>query len=175
MRRVMELRIETMSARDWPAVRAIYREGIDTGDATFEAAPPSSCQEWYASHVPGCTLIARHGERVCGWAALTPVSGRCIYAGVAELSIYVGGAYKGRGVGRVLLDALIAASEGEGIWSLQAGVFPENAASLRLLEGRGFRVVGRRKRLGRMSYGRHAGRWRDVILLERRSSRVGTE
>ncbi|NIR30521.1 MAG: N-acetyltransferase [Gammaproteobacteria bacterium] len=171
----MELRVETMSARDWPAVRAIYWEGIDTGDATFEAAPPDSCEQWCASHVPRCTLVARQGARVCGWVALTPVSGRCVYGGVAELSIYVASEYRRRGVGRALLDAVIAASEGEGIWSLQAGVFPENAASLRLLERRGFRVVGRRERLGRMSYGRHAGRWRDVILLERRSSRVGTQ
>lgn len=171
----MELRIEPMSAGDWPAVCAIYREGIDTGDATFEAAPPKTWDDWCANHVPRCSLVARDGERVCGWVAISPVSGRCVYAGVAEISIYVTSGYRGRGVGRALLGAVATAAEEEGIWSLQAGVFPENTASLRLLERQGFRVVGRRERLGRMSYGRHAGRWRDVILLERRSARVGRE
>jgi len=172
---VPELRIAAMRASDWPAVHAIYREGIATGHATFEAAPPDGWDRFVGGHVPGCSLVACAGGEVVAWAALTPVSGRCIYAGVAELSIYVSAARRGAGIGGALLDALAERAEARGIWTLQAGVFPENGASVALLRRAGFRDVGRRQRLGRMGFGPLAGRWRDVLLLERRSTRVGND
>jgi L-amino acid N-acyltransferase YncA len=168
------IQIEPATPAAWPALRAIYQEGIDTGDATFETRPPETWAAWSAAHAAGCHVLARRDGTVCGWAALTPVSGRCVYAGVAELSIYVGAVHRGRGVGDRLLRALIEVAEAREIWTVQAGVFPENVASLRLLARNGFRVVGRRERLGQMSHGPRAGAWRDVILLERRSRRVGT-
>ena len=123
--------------------------------------------EWDAGHLPDCRLVARRGDEILGWVALSPVSGRCVYAGVAEVSIYVAARACGLGVGRALMRAVIAASEEHGIWTLQAGVFPENSASIALLKGCGFREVGIRERLGKMD-----DRWRDVVLLERRSSRT---
>lgn len=159
--------IERLTPADWPSVRAIYLEGIASGHATFETdAPP--WEVWDGAHRQDARLVARRGERVVGWAALTRVSGRCVYAGVAEVSVYVAAKARGDGVGRALLEALIAASEDAGVWTLQAGIFPENAASIALHERCGFRAVGRRERLGRLG-----GRWRDVLLLERRSARVG--
>jgi L-amino acid N-acyltransferase YncA len=157
----------TLTAEDWPAVKAIYEEGIASGDATFEqTAPP--WPDWDAAHLSGCRLVAIGGDgRVVGWAALTRVSSRCVYAGVAEVSVYVASSARGRGVGTQLLTALVERSETHGLWTLQAGVFPENVASVALHERCGFRVVGRRERLGQMD-----GRWRDVLLLERRSARV---
>ncbi len=153
---------------DWPEVRAIYLEGIATGNATFETEAPS-WDAWDAAHLRPARLTARDaGGRLLGWAALTPVSGRCVYAGVGDLSVYVAASARGRGVGRALLMALIEASERSGIWTLQAGVFPENKASLELHRRCGFREVGRRERIGRMN-----GVWRDVILMERRSTTVG--
>jgi len=161
--------IERLTPADWDAVRAIYLEGIATGNATFETdAPP--WEIWDGAHRQDARLVARRGGRVVGWAALTRVSGRCIYAGVAEVSVYVAAAARGEGVGRALLEALIAASEEGGVWTLQAGIFPENAASIALHERCGFRVVGRRERLGRLGPA-----WRDVMMLERRSARVGTD
>ncbi len=161
--------IERLTPADWEAVRAIYVEGIATGDATFETdAPPWDV--WDGAHRQDARLVARRGGRVLGWAALTRVSGRRVYAGVAEVSVYVAAGARGDGVGRTLLEALVSASEEAGVWTLQAGIFPENAASLALHERCGFRVVGRRERLGRLG-----GRWRDVLLLERRSARVGME
>lgn len=159
--------IEPLVPADWPAVRAIYAEGIATGHATFESEPPS-WEAWTAAHHAACRLVARCDGRVVGWAALSGVSTRPAYAGVAEVSLYVAAAHRGRGIGTALLRALVARSEEEGIWTLQAGILPENAASVRLHLGCGFRVVGRRERLGRM-----AGCWRDVLLLERRSAIVG--
>ncbi|HEY6221781.1 MAG TPA: GNAT family N-acetyltransferase [Candidatus Eisenbacteria bacterium] len=157
-----------MRSSDWAEVRAIYLEGIATGNATFETEAPS-WDAWDKAHLPEPRLAAREGTgRVLGWAALTPVSGRCVYAGVGDLSVYVAAEARGRGVGRALLEALISLSERAGIWTLQAGIFPENAASLALHRGCGFRDVGRRERIGKMS-----GEWRDVLLLERRSSTVG--
>lgn len=170
----MDFRIEAMTPEDWERVRAIYEQGIATGDATFASDVPD-WEGWNSAHLPICRLVARAGDAVVGWAALSPVSERCVYAGVAELSIYVDTAYRGRGVGMALLRAAIEASEREGIWMLQAGVFPGNEGSLRLVEREGFRVVGRRKRLGKMPYGPYANRWRDVLLLERRSETVGTD
>jgi len=154
-------------ATDWVEGRAIYLEGIETGNATFETDAPS-WEEWDSAHMPEPRLAAREGSRVLGWAALTPVSGRCVYAGVGDLSVYVAASARGRGVGRALLEALIEASERAGLWTLQAGIFPENVASLKLHRGCGFREVGRRERIGKLK-----GVWRDVLLLERRSGAIG--
>jgi L-amino acid N-acyltransferase YncA len=152
-----------MRRRDWPAVAAIYGEGIESGDATFETFVPAWA-EWDAGHLDDHRLVATEGNSIVGWAALSPVSGRCVYAGVAEDSVYVSESARGHGVGSALLRALLADSEAAGIWTIQAGVFPENTASLRLHHGCGFRTVGLRERIGRMN-----GVWRDVLLLERRS------
>jgi L-amino acid N-acyltransferase YncA len=159
--------IDTMKDNDWEQVRSIYLEGIATGDATFETAAPP-WERWDASHLPSCRLVARAGDIVTGWAALSPVSNRCVYGGVAEVSIYIGNKYRGLGLGRALLTSLIAESEKNGLWTLQAGIFPENKASIDLHKRCGFREVGRRERIGEMD-----GRWRDTLLLERRSSVVG--
>ena len=163
-----------MTPDDWERVRAIYEQGIATGNATFESAA-LDWEKWNSSHLSRPRLVAREGSTVLGWAALSPVSDRCAYAGVAEVSLYVGAEHRGHGFGTALLRGLIEASERKGIWTLQAGVFPENEKSLGLLEREGFRVVGRRKKLGKMTYGPHADRWRDVLLLERRSETVGTD
>jgi len=170
----MNYLIDDMAARDWERVRSIYRHGIATGNATFESAVPD-WEEWDSSHLQGPRLVARVGDTILGWAALSPVSDRCAYTGVAEVSLYVGVEHRGGGVGTALLRALIERAEREGIWTLQAGVFPENEGSLKLLEREGFRVVGCRKRLGKMTYGPYSDRWRDVLLLERRSETVGTD
>jgi L-amino acid N-acyltransferase YncA len=153
-----------MRPDDWPAVRAIYEAGIATGNATFETAVPDWAA-WDAAHLADHRLVARDDDgRVVGWAALAPVSDRCAYAGVAEDSIYVAPQAQGQGVGRALLAAVVASAEQGGIWTVQTGIFPENQLSVRLHETCGFRVVGVRERLGRLD-----GRWRDVLLLERRS------
>ena len=159
--------LDRMSPEDWNSVRLIYLEGIDTGNATFARVAPE-WTEWDQSHLDICRLVARSGTEVLGWAALSPVSRRAVYAGVAEVSIYVAARARGRGVGRRLLAALVEASEATGIWTLQAGIFPENEASIRLHKSAGFRVVGIRERIGAMK-----GRWRDVVLLERRSAVAG--
>jgi len=152
---------------DWPAVRAIYEDGIRSGDATFETEPPT-WERWDAGH-RDVRLVAERDGRVVGWAALSPVSSRCCYEGVGEVSVYVAEEARGAGLGRVLLDELVRRSEQAGYWTLNAGVFPENEASLRLHRACGFREVGIRERLGRLH-----GVWRDVVLLERRSAEVGT-
>ena len=152
---------------DWPAVRAIYEEGIRGGDATFETEAPS-WEAWDAAHSE-LRIVAEADGAVAGWAALSPVSSRCCYEGVGEVSVYVAEAARGAGVGRLLLGELVARSEEAGYWTLTAGLFPENEASLRLHRACGFREVGVRERLGRLN-----GDWRDVVLLERRSSTVGT-
>jgi L-amino acid N-acyltransferase YncA len=162
------IEIGVMSAADWEDVRDVYLEGIETGDATFETEAPA-WEKWDAAHLPHCRLVARSVETIAGWAALSPVSARRVYAGVAETSVYVAANFRGVGVGRALLGALIICSERHGIWTLQAGIFPENLASLALHRQHGFREVGRRERLGKMN-----GRWRDVVLLERRSEVVGS-
>ena len=156
-----------MRPEDWDAVRAIYLEGIASGNSTFEQSAPD-WQVWDQGHLPCCRLVARIGDEVLGWTALSPVSSRRVYAGVAEFSIYVADHARGRGIGRALLKALIEASEQEGIWTLQSGIFPENTASLELCRRCGFRVVGTRERMGSMD-----GRWRDVVLIERRSTVAG--
>lgn len=161
--------IEPMEAADWPRVRDIYLEGIATGHATFEIEAPS-WEWWNAAHLPFARLVARHAGDIVGWAALSPVSQRCVYGGVAEVSVYVSSASRGAGLGRVLLCALIEASERNGIWTLQAGIFPENTASIALHLVSGFHEVGRRERIGKLN-----GVWRDTILLERRSKTIGTD
>ncbi|MDT7540615.1 MAG: hypothetical protein QOE33_519 [Acidobacteriota bacterium] len=158
-----------MRAEDLERVRAIYLEGIATGDATFETDAPEF-DAWDAAHLRACRLVARMGGEVAGWAALSPVSSRCVYGGVAEVSVYVGEKFRGRGVGRALLSTLVEESERAGLWTLQAGVLAENAASIKLHERCGFRVVGERERLGKLK-----GVWRDVVLLERRSAIVGSD
>ena len=163
------LAIVGLRPEDWERVRAIYLEGIATGHATLETAAPP-WEKWDADHLPRPRLVAREGATVLGWAALSPVSGRCVYGGVAEVSVYVAAAARARGVGRALLERLIPASEDAGIWTLQAGIFPENEPSLALHRRCGFREVGRRERLGKLGTA-----WRDVILLERRSRSVGAD
>ncbi|HSR24613.1 MAG TPA: GNAT family N-acetyltransferase [Candidatus Eisenbacteria bacterium] len=157
----------------WPAVREIYAAGIATGHATFEAEPPT-WDAFDAARLPEHRLVALGaGQEVLAFVAASAVSERCVYAGVVEHSIYVAPAARGRGVGRALLRAFVASTEAAGIWTVQSGIFPENTASLVLHRAAGFREVGRRSRLGRMTYGPMAGRWRDVILLERRSAATG--
>ena len=161
--------VSEMRTGDWEAVRLIYAEGIATRQATFEIEAPS-WRAWDVSHLPFARLVTRKGEIVGGWAALSPVSRREAYAGVAEVSVYVASDQRGTGLGRQLLEALIAHSEKHGIWSLQAVMFPENGASVALHRRCGFREVGRRERIGKLD-----GAWRDTILLERRSQRIGID
>lgn len=163
----MTFTVEKMKYEDWPAVRVIYREGIATGHATFETEAPE-WEEWDKNHLRDGRLVAKVGDRVIGWAALSAVSKRRVYSGVAEVSIYVSASTRGLGVGRSLLQALMEESERIGIWTLQAGIFPENMASIALHKACGFREVGSRERIGRMN-----GVWRDVLLMERRSKAVG--
>lgn len=151
------------------AVLAIYRAGIDEGNATFEATVPG-WPDFSGSRLPGHRFVAVDGEAVLGWVAVSAVSARAAYAGVVEHSVYVAPTARGRGVGRALLARLIDSTEAAGIWTIQAGLFPENGASLALHRSCGFREVGLRRRIGR-----HRGRWRDVLLVERRSAVVGTE
>jgi L-amino acid N-acyltransferase YncA len=161
--------IEPMTAADWEGVRRVYAEGIATGNATLETEAPS-WEVWNDAHRGDCRLVARtRGKReLLGWAALSRVSERCAYGGVAEVSVYVAAEARGRGVGRRLLEALVRASEEASVWTLQAGIFPENAASLSIHQVCGFRIVGVREKLGKLH-----GVWRDVALLERRSGRIG--
>ncbi len=165
----------------WPAVREIYREGIATGNATFATEVPD-WEKWDSSHRNKCRLVALEprdeaigevlipldGAKVLGWAALSPVSSRVVYSGIAEVSVYVAAAARGRGVGKELLQVLVRESEVNGIWTLQAGIFPENSASITLHKSCGFRKVGVRRRIGKLG-----DTWRDVILMERRSATVG--
>lgn len=163
----MDITIKSFDVADWPAVRAIYADGIASGQATFETEAPT-WEEWDAAHHPIARLVARRDGQVIGWAALSPVSRRRCYAGVAEVSVYVAAECRGQGVGRRLLEALIAESERHGIWTLQGSTFPENMASLRLQCACGFREIGRRERVAQLH-----GRWRDTVLMERRSGLVG--
>jgi L-amino acid N-acyltransferase YncA len=158
---VRELRRE-----DWPAVKAIFEQGIAGGDATFETEAPS-WEDWDSSHLEGHRVVALQDGEVVGWAALAPVSGRCVYRGVTEDSVYVADAAHGRGVGRALLAELIARAERDGIWTIQAGIFPENGASIELHRRCGFRILGVHERLGKQR-----GVWRDVVRMERRSEAI---
>jgi L-amino acid N-acyltransferase YncA len=173
----LTFRIDALRAADWDAVRAIYLEGIATGVATFETGAPS-WETWDAGHLASPRLAARQSVadraegvgRIVGWAALSTVSDRCVYAGVAEVSIYIAAAARGQGAGRALLGALCEEADRAGLWTLQAGIFPENLASMKLHASCGFRVVGRREKLGKLG-----GAWRDVMLLERRSCVAGID
>jgi L-amino acid N-acyltransferase YncA len=164
----MNFRIDAMSPEDWPAVKAIYEEGMATGLGTFETASPS-WDEWNAGRLPHSRLVAR-GTTIFGWAALSPFSRRPCYRGVAEFGVYVAENARGKGVGRALLEALISSSEAHGIWTLQAATIAQNAASLALQQRCGFRLVGRRERIGKRD-----GVWHDTILTERRSPRIGVD
>ena len=165
----MGVTVQKMQDKDWEAVRTIYREGIATGDATFETDAPE-WDKWNKSHLRDGRLVAWEEDRIVGWAALSPVSSRRVYAGVAEVSVYVVASARGRGIGKALLRTLIEESERVGIWTLQGSIFPENVASIALHEACGFRKVGRRERIGQTH-----GVWRDTILMERRSKVVGIE
>jgi L-amino acid N-acyltransferase YncA len=160
---------EPLTREHWEAVRRVYLEGIATGNATFQTSAPD-WDEWDHAHLSSCRIVATHGRGIAGWAALSPVSRRSVYAGVAEDSVYVAETSRGAGLGMALLLRLIAESEAAGIWTLQAGIFPENVASIRLHTRAGFRVVGTRERVGCLN-----GRWRDVTLMERRSGVVGVD
>jgi L-amino acid N-acyltransferase YncA len=163
-----------MTPQDWPDVERIYAQGIDDGEATFEVATPT----WHAfdaGRLPQARLVAVDDEgAIVGWAAASAVSSRPAYAGVVEHSVYVDRDARGAGVGRILLEAFVEAAEQAGFWTIQSSVFPENAASLRLHERLGFRVIGRRERIARAGAGPHAGQWRDTVLIERRSTRNGS-
>ena len=160
----MGIRILVLS--DWEQVKSIYEKGIATGNATFQTTAPTF-EEWDDSHLKTCRFVDDHDGVVRGWAALTPVSTRCVYAGVAEVSVYVDPAFSGKGIGSDLLNQLVKASEQEGIWTLQAGIFPENASSLKIHEKAGFRILGIREKIGKQH-----GIWRDTVLLERRSQTI---
>ena len=163
----MTAEIRSLTPADWEAVRKIYVEGIETGQATFETEAPDWTR-WDAGHRKDCRLAACDAARVLGWAALSPVSSRKVYAGVAEVSVYVTAEARGRGVGEALLRRLIVSSEDAGLWTLQASIFPENAASMRVHLKLGFRQIGSRERIAR-----HRGVWRDTVILERRSLLAG--
>jgi L-amino acid N-acyltransferase YncA len=159
--------IRVMRKEDFPAIRNIYSAGIATGNATFETETPEWAK-WDQGHLQDCRLVAEDSQGILGWAALSPVSSRRVYSGLAEVSVYVAAEVRGRGVGKVLLQSLVEQSERCGLWTLQAGIFPENAPSIALHRSCGFREVGLREKLGQRD-----GVWRDVLLLERRSSSVG--
>ena len=161
-----------MRSEDWPQVEAIYREGIDAGNATFESDPPS-WEAFDAGKIRDVRLVAVDDDRVVGWAAASPVSSRSVYRGVIEHSVYVAEAAQGRGVGGELLAGFLAAAEAAGYWTVQSSIFPENEASIALHEKHGFRIVGRRDAIALMTYGPHAGTWRDTVLVEWRSVTQG--
>ncbi|PFG07583.1 GNAT family N-acetyltransferase [Bacillus sp. es.034] len=161
--------IDKMRKDDWSQVAEIYREGIATGNATFQKDIPS-WEEWDDNHIQAGRIVVRSGDSIIGWAAMSPVSSRCVYRGVAEVSVYVSARHAGQGIGSQLLSALIEASEQGGYWTLQAGIFPENVASIKLHEKQGFRILGHREKIGKMD-----GVWRDTVLLERRSKTAGVE
>lgn len=158
-----------MKNSDWPAVAHIYQQGMDTGFATFEKEVPSF-EVWDAGHLQLGRLVAVNGETILGWAALSPVSSRCVYGGVAEVSVYIGQGSRGQGVGKMLLQQLIVESEKAGLWTLQSGIFPENKGSVELHLKMGFRFIGKRERVGKLD-----NVWKDNLLFERRSTVVGVD
>lgn len=164
----MNFIIDEMKASDWSQVAAIYLAGIKTEKATFQSEVPP-WEDWNSGHSGKCRLVARSDDKILGWVALSPVSGRCVYSGVAEVSIYIDDFARGQGVGTALLEALVRLSEENGFWTLQSGIIRENTASINLHKKCGFRQLGVRERLGRMSN----GKWHDVVLMERRSKTVG--
>lgn len=156
-----------MRPDDWPEVSAIYREGIETGQATFQTDVPT-WEDWDRAHLKTCRLVAVSGESILAWAAVSPVSPRPVYSGVVEVSVYVGAANRGQGIGRRILSAVVTEAEADGRWTIQAGIFPENEASVSLHLSCGFRIVGIRRQVGRLN-----GAWRDALFLERRSEVTG--
>ncbi|MBC8061836.1 MAG: GNAT family N-acetyltransferase [Clostridiaceae bacterium] len=160
----MNYRIDKMTELDWEEVSCIYLEGINTGKATFQTEVPS-WEDWDKGHVSSCRLVARLGDVVLGWGALSPTSSRCVYEGVAEVSVYIGEKYRGQGLGKILLENLIKQSEENGFWTLQSGIISENISSIALHESCGFRVLGIREKIAKMN----TGKWHDVVLMERRS------
>lgn len=160
-----ELYIRTMTKDDWRAVSEIYEYGIKTGKATFETEVPS-WEKWDHSHLSLCRIVACLGEKIVGWIALSPISARKVYAGVAEISVYVHPLYQGKGIGKLLMKGMIEQSEELNIWTLQAGIFPENKPSIALHTSCGFRIVGKREKIAQLN-----NLWRDLLLLERRSKR----
>jgi L-amino acid N-acyltransferase YncA len=165
----MELLFRSMTEGDWTNVAEIYRQGIETGNATFQQSIPD-WNEWDKAHLKLCRFVAIKNNFVIGWAALSPVSSRYVYRGVAEVSVYVDNRNKGQKVGTKLLERLVEESEKNNFWTLQAAIFPENIESLKMHKALGFRMVGRRKKIGKMN-----DRWRDTILMERRSKRAGID
>ena len=159
--------MDSLTFADWPRVCAIYLEGILSGNSTFETEPPT-WDQWDRSHFAFGRIVARTEERIVGWAALSPVSPRKCYAGAAEISVYVAAESRGHRVGSNLLHEVVRHSEKNGLWTLQGSIFPENVASLRMCASQGFRQVGRRKHIAKLN-----GLWRDTVLMERRSERVG--
>tara|TARA_R110002051_G_scaffold183009_3_gene252506 strand:- start:348 stop:848 length:501 start_codon:yes stop_codon:yes gene_type:complete len=164
-----KITIRKMSATDWDSVAGIYKEGIATGFATFETTVPSF-ETWDKAHMNSCRLVEKISNTILGWVALSPVSNRCVYGGVAEVSVYISKASRGKGIGKLLLKHLIDASEQDGIWTLQSGIFPTNHGSIKVHEAVGFRRIGTRERVGKLN-----GTWIDNVLFERRSSLVGVD
>lgn len=182
----MKLSFATMTAADWPEVRRIYGEGITTGLATFETAAPATWEEFIKTKIASCCIVARDESAItadhpaaeaplAGWVVLIPVSYRPVYRGVAEASLYVGNAHRGHRVGDALMQKIILVAEANGFWTLQCSTFPQNTVSLALQQRHGFRHVGTREKIGRMTHGPLAGQWCDTVLYERRSKVVGCE
>ena len=164
-----KLRFRELKETDWEEVSKIYQEGLDTGNATFETNV-ANWNDWNNGHIKSCRIVALIENQIVAWAALSPVSSRCVYGGVAEVSVYVSKRFMGQKIGSNLLNKLIVESENHGIWTLQAGIFPENIGSIIIHEKLGFREIGYREKIGKMN-----GTWRNTILLERRSAKVGVE
>ena len=161
------MEIQQLTETHWPEVSAIYESGLATGNANFSSLVPG-WEEWDNAHLKSCRLVMSDDGKVLGWAALTAISDRCVYAGVAEVSVYVGEEARGKGIGRQLLSAIVEESEKNNLWTLEARIFAENLASIKIHQANGFRIVGRRERIGKMN-----GVWRDTVLLERRSDKAG--
>lgn len=159
--------VQIMSDEDWPQVRSIFIEGLATGLSSLEESAPD-WNSWNESHISSCRLVHKTDDKVDGWAALSPVSGRCVYGGVAEVSVYIAASKRGKGIGKILLQRLVAESEKHGYWTLQAGILSENKISIALHQSCGFRIVGIREKLGKLK-----DQWKDIILMERRSKTVG--
>ncbi|MDC6366146.1 MULTISPECIES: GNAT family N-acetyltransferase [Flavobacteriaceae] len=161
------MQIRNMTPKDWEQVSKIYAEGIETGIATFELSIPTY-ETWDQAHLNQCRLVAEEGQNILGWTALSPVSSRCVYGGVGEVSVYIAANSRGKGVGKSLMEKLIEESEAAGLWTLQSGVFPENKASIKLHEKVGFRYIGKREKVGKIH-----GVWKDNLLFEKRSKTIG--
>ena len=162
------MKVTMMRSEHWDEVKRIYQAGINTGQATFEESPPSSWKNWSKKFLKDLSLVCMEENDVVGWTAISRVSSRKVYQGVGELSLYVDPDSQGLGIGKMLMEDIIAESEKAGFWTLQAGIFPENIPSINIHQSFGFRIVGERRKIGKMTYGPKSGKWRDVLLLERR-------